>query len=42
MEAKDYLSFSNQSGGESAYDNPKYDLMSNGFATHELCELSKN
>ena len=30
-----------QSGGESAYDNPKYDLMSNGFATHELCELSK-
>ena len=30
-----------QSGGESAYDNPKYDFMSNGFATHELCELSK-
>ena len=22
-----------QSGGESAYDNPKYDFMSNGFGT---------
>ena len=30
-----------QSGGESAYDNPKYDFLSNGFATYKLCELAK-
>ena len=41
MEAKIIFHLAAQSGGESAYDNPKYDLMSNGFATHELCELSK-
>ena len=30
-----------QSGGESAYDNPKYDYLSNGFGTLELCKLAK-
>ena len=30
-----------QSGGESAYDNPKYDYLSNGFGTLELCKIAK-
>jgi len=30
-----------QSAGESAYDNPKYDFLSNGFGTYKLCELAK-
>lgn len=30
-----------QSGGESAYDNPKKDYLSNGFGTYELCLLAK-
>ena len=30
-----------QSGGESAYDNPKYDFMSNGFGTFLLSKLAK-
>ena len=31
-----------QSGGESAYDNPKYDYLSNGFGTLSLCELARD
>ena len=30
-----------QSGGESAYDNPKRDYLTNGFGTYELCLLAK-
>ena len=30
-----------QSGGESAYDNPKYDYLTNGLGTLELCKLAK-
>ncbi len=30
-----------QSGGESAYDNPKYDFMSNGYGTYLLSKLAK-
>ena len=31
-----------QSGGESAYDNPKYDYLTNGFGTFNLCKLAKD
>ena len=40
MEIKIYLS-SRPIGGESAYDNPKYDYLSNGFGTLELCKIAK-
>ncbi len=30
-----------QSGGESAYDNPKRDYLTNGLGTYELCLLAK-
>jgi UDP-glucose 4-epimerase len=30
-----------QSGGESAYDNPKDDFLSNGFGTFLLCKLGR-
>ena len=30
-----------QSGGESAYDNPKYDFISNGYGTFLLTKLAK-
>ena len=30
-----------QSGGESAYDNPKDDFLSNGYGTFLLCQLAK-
>ena len=30
-----------QSGGESAYDNPKNDYLSNGYGTHLLSKLAK-
>ncbi len=30
-----------QSAGESAYDNPKKDFLSNGFATFKLCKMAK-
>ena len=30
-----------QSGGESAYDNPKKDYLTNGFGTFNLCKLAK-
>ena len=30
-----------QSGGESAYDDPKKDYLSNGFGTYKLAELAK-
>ena len=30
-----------QSAGESAYDNPKHDFLSNGFATFNLCKVAK-
>ena len=30
-----------QSGGESAYDNPRNDYLSNGFGTFELCKIAK-
>ena len=30
-----------QSGGESAYDNPKNDFLTNGYGTYELTNLAK-
>ena len=30
-----------QSGGESAYDNPKNDYLSNGYGTYLICLLAK-
>lgn len=30
-----------QSGGESAYDNPKFDYLSNGYGTYQLAKLAK-
>ena len=30
-----------QSGGESAYDDPKYDYLSNGYGTFQLAKLAK-
>jgi len=30
-----------QSGGESAYDDPKYDYLSNGYGTYKLCKLAR-
>ena len=30
-----------QSGGESAYDNPKIDYLSNGYGTYMIAELAK-
>lgn len=30
-----------QSGGESAYDNPKFDYLTNGYGTFLLCNLAK-
>ena len=31
-----------QSGGESAYDDPKYDYLTNGFGTFNICQLAKD
>lgn len=31
-----------QSGGESAYLDPKKDFLSNGFGTYNLCKMAKN
>ena len=30
-----------QSGGESAYDDPKFDYLSNGYGTFQLAKLAK-
>jgi CDP-glucose 4,6-dehydratase len=30
-----------QSGGETAYDDPKKDYLINGFGTYQICQLGK-